>query len=176
VNTWLLRTPLWALATLCGIPIALFLGLVLHYGRHQAWTQAVTAGVICGVVGGLVTAASTRRRSTRSLAAIGDVPDDVKDVVASRSTLRGPLPRDPVERAATVDLIENQIAELRRRRLGTIVLFPLAMLLCGWFALARSPWWWLAVVVFAVGFVLVLRTPAMLERRAERLRQGSSDG
>jgi hypothetical protein len=49
------------------------------------------------------------------------------------------------------------------------------MILFGWFALARSPWWWLAVVVLAVLFVLVLRTPAMLERRAELLRRGATD-
>lgn len=175
VNRWLLRAPLWALATVCGIPIVGFLSLVLHYGRHQTWVQAVFAGLTCGVLGGLLTALSSRHQMARSRAAIGDAPESIRDRVASRSTVRGSVPEDPEERAATVRLIDNQIAELRRRRVGTFTLIPGAMILFAWFALARSPWWWLVVVGLAAAFILVLRAPAMLERRAERLRQGSVD-
>ena len=175
MNRWLLRAPLWVLATACGIPIAVFLALLLHFGRHETWTQAVVAALICGVLGGLLTALSSRRQMARSRAAIGDAPDSVRDKVSSRSTVRGPVPEDPEERAATLRLIDSQIAELRRRRVGTFALIPAAMALFAWFALARSPWWWLAVVLLAVSFVLVLRAPAMLERRAERLRQAPTD-
>lgn len=176
VNRWLLRAPLWALAAVCGIPLAVFLEVLLHFGRHQAWLVALVPSVVCGVVGGLMTAATTRRRSNASLAAVGDVPEDVRTKVASRRTLGGPVPADPVERAATADLIDHQIAELRRRRVGTFTLTPAVMVLFAWFALTRSPWWWLGVAVLAVLFVLILRTPAMLERRAERLREATADG
>lgn len=175
MNRWLLRAPLWALATVCGVPIAVFLALLLHYARHQTWTQAAVAAVICGVVGGLFTASSSRRQLARSRAAIGEAPDGVRDRVAARPTARGPMPADPEERAATLRLIDSQIAELRRRRVGTFILIPAAMALFAWFALARSPWWWLGVVLLAASFVLVLRAPAMLERRAERLRQAPAD-
>lgn len=170
MNRWLLRAPLWALATACGVPIAVFLALLLRYGRHQSWTQALVAAVICGMVGGLFTAWSSRRQMVRARAAIGDAPDSVRDRVASRPTVRGAVPADPEERAATLRLIDSQIAELRRRRVGTFTLIPAAMALFAWFAVARSPWWWLGVAVLAVSFVLVLRAPAMLERRAELLR------
>jgi hypothetical protein len=175
VNRWLLRAPLWAVAAVCGIPIAVFLALLLRYGRHQSWMQALIAAVICGVAGGLLTASSSRRQMAGSRTAIGDAPDSVRDRVASRPTARGPVPADPEERAATLRLLDSQIAELRRRRVGTFALFPAAMALFAWFALARSPWWWLLVALLAASLVLVLRAPAMLERRAERLRQASGD-
>jgi Flp pilus assembly protein TadB len=172
----LVTAPIWALAVALGTPIALVLAPLLHYGRHDSWPEAGVAAVLCGALGGAMTALSSRRRATRSREAIGEAAESVQDRVASRATLRGPLPDDPAERAATVRLIDSQIAELRSRRVGTLVLFPAVIALFGWIALVRAPWAWLAVAVAVAAFVFVLRTPGMLERRADRLRQGSTDG
>ena len=172
VNRWLLRAPWWALALVNGVVIAPVLVLVARFGRGDPWPVALVGGVLGGAVCGAIVATVTRMQfHRRPLDAVGDVPDDVRTRVASRGTLFGPVPDDPHERAATLTLLEDQLARMREKRPVGVAMHLVLIGLCLWRALAGSPWWWAGVVVFAVLLGGILLVPRLGQRRAELLRR-----
>ncbi|WP_147332123.1 hypothetical protein [Geodermatophilus marinus] len=66
--------------------------------------------------------------------------------------------------------MEDRLLTLRATRTRALVLPAVLVLVTGSLAVARSPWWWLAVAAGLALVVPVLVVPARLERRAALLR------
>jgi len=173
VNEWLLTASWWQRALAMGVPSAAAIALVLRLGEGAHWESAVLGGLVAGLVIGPALGAMVGRQNRSRLAAVGDAPDDVRSRVAARSTLSGPVPADPAERAATARLIDSQLAEMRRRRLFSLVSLTGVLGWTTYLAIAGSPWLWAAVAAVAGLLVLVLLVPGRLERRARLLREGA---
>lgn len=170
MNRWLLQASWWALAVLNAVVIAPVLALVVRFGRGDPWSVAVAVGVLGGAACGAIVATFVRAQFQRQLDAVGEAPDDVRTRVASRGTIFGPVPQDRDERAATLALLEAQLARMRQKRPVGVAMHVVLIGLCLWRALAGSPGWWAGVVVFAVLLAGILLVPRLGRRRAEALR------
>lgn len=168
VQTWLLNAPRWALSLLMGGSFGVAMG-VFSYVQRSSVVGAVIGGALGGLFFGLFMGPFLHRQFRTVRDIVGDSSPEVRRV-AARGTLRGPIPQDPDVRAATARLVDHQLAEMRRRRTLSFVVFGMALALETWLALTRSPWWWLAAAFFAVMLVLLLSAPRRLQRRAELLR------
>jgi len=172
VRRWLLTASPWQYALLYGGLFFVAMTLDGRFVRQESWTATLVGAAIGGAVVGAGIGPLMRRKMKQQLDAVGDVPDDVRYRVAGRSTLRGPLPTDPDERAAQVRLIDHQLAQVRRGRPVAVVVYAVFVAAGVWLAVSRSPWWWLFVAFWLALDVLQLITPTLLHRRAARLRAG----
>lgn len=138
--------------------------------RGDGWPAVLIGGAISGLIFGALMGTFAHRMYHRQREAVGAVPADVERA-ASRASWRGPVPEDPEVRAVALRLIHHQLAEARRRRTFHLVVSTMFVALYVVVAVTRSPWWWLAVAVFAVLLAMTLLVPRRLHRRAEMLRK-----
>jgi hypothetical protein len=184
MNAWLLRAPWWKLAIVTGLLLAPFFVLLLGLTGDRSWTAAVVSGVsvavVCAPVLGYLTANALRdstaaaeqvpeheRATVERAARRGPVPGDE----GQREARRGPVPGDEGQREAALHLAEDRLLTLRATRTRALTFLAALVLISGFFAVARSTWWWIAVGATLALIVLVLITPARLERRAALLRR-----
>ena len=163
-----MKAPWWVLWLVNALILTLVWILFLRFAAGEAWPGALVQGPLFGVVLGLFLSLVERRQFRRQREAVGE--GDVATRVAARPTLTGPVPTDPAERAAALRLVEHQLAEFGRRRTRSVVLQLAFVVVGGWLALERSPWWWMAVVMGIAFLAIILLTQRRLERRAELLR------
>lgn len=173
MNRWLIRAPWWALALINGVILAPFFMVIVHVGKHMPWSEALVSGVVTGAICGAILATFVRAQHRHQLDSVGDVSEELRTKVASRGTLRGPIPDDPAEREATRRLLEAQLERIRRRRPRGVLLNLVLISACVWKALVSSPWWWAAAALFVVlMFVGLVVTPHLGQRRIKQLSRG----
>jgi hypothetical protein len=175
VSDLLIRATVTRLAPLCGLPVTLTVGRVVHLGRHRPWVDAVATGLAAGLVCGLLLAAVLRQQFARTRELYDSLPPGEDRKVLLRGTARGPLPTDPQTRAAMAQLVDSQLQRLERKRMAGLFLSLLLGAGAVWLALERNPLWWLAAVFFASGVGSAPLATRALRRRA-RLLRGPSDG
>lgn len=170
MNAWLLRAPWWKLAIVTGLLLAPFFVLLLGLTGDRSWTAAVVTGVsvavVCAPVLGYLTANGLRD----SMVAAEQVPEHERATV-ERAARRGPVPDDEGQRKAALHLVEDRLLTLRATRTRALTFPAVLVLIAGFFAVAQSAWWWIGAAASLALVVLVLITPARLERRAELLRR-----
>jgi membrane associated rhomboid family serine protease len=169
VNRWLLETSWWQRALVMGAGPGIAVMLVLRLRDGAGWPAAALGGLVAGLVVGPVLGAMLGQQFRRQLDAVGEGPADMRARVAGRATLTGPIPTDPDERAATVRLIDHQLAEMRARRTFFLAVQVVVIAVLCYLAVASSPWWWAAVAGSIGLLLLVLATPRWLERRRSAL-------
>lgn len=156
---------------LYGVPFGVLMGLFAAYRRGADVVDGLVTGIVSGVlfgvwmsvVAGRQQAARARRTApfTAGLTAQGRA-------LAVRASRRGPVPGDSAVRAAAAlarDQLEQTTSQ-RGRNLAGMAAFTVLELVM---ALTSSPWFWLAVLLFAGFFVALLRQPRALVRRLSRL-------
>lgn len=82
-----------------------------------------------------------------------------------RASRRGPIPDDPATRAAAAALTRYQLEQSTGQRNKNLAIFGAFGLLELVQAVTSSPWWWLAVLMFAALIVAQLQQPLTLRRR-----------
>lgn len=166
-NTW------WSRALLYGVPFGVVMGLfAAHRGPGFGVVDGLIAGIFSGVLFGLAMGWLTRRqqlaREQRAAAFTAGLTAQHR-TLAVRTSRRGPIPDDPATRAAAAALTRDQLERSTGQRnknlarLGALVLLELVL------ALTSSPWFWLAVLIFAAAIVAQLREPQKLHRRLAQL-------
>jgi hypothetical protein len=168
VNAWLLRSPWWVLSLVTGavfgVLMALFGGLV----QGEGWPAAAAGGAVSGVLFGLVMGPLLARMNRRFTEAVGNSSDDQLRR-ARRAVRGGPVPEDAADRALAYRLATTSLADLRRRRWSSGVVFTLFTALLVVAALTQSPWYWVVAGLSAGMVAVVLMLPRRLERRAALL-------
>lgn len=163
----------WFQALLFGMPFGVITGL---FAAHQGHGGGVADGVIIGIVGGVVFGLAmgwvarrqqaSREQRTAHFTAGLTVEGRALAVRASR---RGPVPDDPVTRAAAAGLTRDQLEQSISQRSKNFAIFGAIGLLELVLALTLSPWSWLAVLIFAALIVVQLQQPQILRRRLAQL-------
>ncbi|WNV75510.1 hypothetical protein [Geodermatophilus sp. DSM 44513] len=165
---WLARARWWQVGLLVApLPGTVF-GLMERFARDESWTHAVAFGAVTGLLcGGIVGAIA----QTRLQEDAGDLPPETYARL-DRAARRGPVPGDPDERAAALDLLLGRLSAVRASRTPSAVLMSGLLLFTVAAAVTRSPWWWVGTAVCAVLLVLAVRVvPRRLERRAGQLAE-----
>ena len=138
------------------------------YATGGSVGSALWQGAATGLLFGLLVGPSTARSHARRRALLGDIPAH-RQAAVQRAAKRGRVPDEPGERAAAARLAALLLAESRRERRWSLV--PVgALLLSAGYAVAASPWWWLAVLFFAGQLGWSLRQPGHLQRRLALLQ------
>ncbi|SFE16029.1 hypothetical protein SAMN05216574_102297 [Blastococcus tunisiensis] len=170
MNAWLLRAAWWKLSIVVGLLLAPFFVLLFRLIGDRSWTAAVVLAVgvtvICAPGLGYLTANEVRD----SMAAAEEVPEHERALV-ERAARRGPVPDDEGQREAALHLVEDRLLALRATRTRALTFSAVLVLVTGFFAVAQSAWWWIAVAATLALVALVLTTPVRLERRVELLRR-----
>lgn len=100
-------------------------------------------------------------------------PDERR--TAMRAAVGGPVPRDPEVRAAALQQVEAMQKSSQGRSTWDHVWFVVAIAYPVTLAIAYSPWWWLAVVLFAaLPLRRVVKRPSP-SRRARALRSAEAE-
>lgn len=174
MNRWLMGARFWQLTLLCAVPLTAGATLAMHFWRHEPWPEAVITGVATGALCGFLVALVSARQMAGTRELYDSARSDEARQVLLRGSLRGPVPTDPEARAALTRQVEEQLESMDRKRVtGPVVSFLVAAAMA-WLALARTPWWWAAVLVFVVLIPLAPFTRAKLRRRLADLRGGSA--
>jgi hypothetical protein len=169
VNAWLMRASWPRVSILMAVLICPFFVLLFRLGADESWPAALITGVgvaaVCGPVLGYLTA----HQIQKSMAASGPMRENDR-VLVERAARRGPVPEDGALREAALRVTEDRLIVLRQKRSGALGFASVLILVTGFFAIARSPWWWIAVAGCTALLVLVVVGPARLQRRADMLR------
>ena len=171
-----IRSTWWFRALLYGVPFGVAAALLaVHRGHPSGIENWLINGVFSGVLFGLLMGWATRRqqaaREQRTAAFTAGLTAQDR-TLAVRASRRGPIPDDPATRAAAAALTEDQLERTTSQRnwnlagLGVFVVLELVQ------ALTSSPWFWLAVLLFAAAIVVQLRAPRTLRRRLAQLTAG----
>jgi hypothetical protein len=165
-----MTAPLWVSAPVNGLLFGLAMALGHRMFGGSSWSSALIGGGLSGLVYGALMAPVLHRQRRRLLAATGELPD-AQIPSAARASFRGPVPADPLVRAAAARLSAQQGELLARQRLWGVPFFAVMTAVACWLALTDAPWWWAGVAVFGVllGFQLV--GPRRFRRRAELLKE-----
>ncbi|MCA0144192.1 hypothetical protein [Blastococcus sp. LR1] len=170
MNAWLLRAPRWKIATLMGVVLAPLAVLFFGLTGDRSWATACVMGIalaaVCAPVLGLATARTIQDASPGLEGLPGHARARVE--LAAR---RGPVPADTEERRAALRLVEDRLSVVRATRTRAGAFCAALVLVSGLLALARSPWWWIAVAAGLAMTVAVVVGPRRLDRRAELLRE-----
>ena len=163
----------WFLAVLFGAPFGVVMGLFGAHRRHESGLAVgLTAGVIGGVFFGLAMSWITRRQrqawERRTAAFTAGLTAEGR-TSAIRAARRGRVPADPAIRAAVAGLTRDQLEQSVSQRGKNLAIFGGIGLLELVMAMTSSPWFWLAVVMFAALFVAQLLQSKTLHRRLARL-------
>lgn len=136
--------------------------------RHDVW-GAIVGPTVGGLVFGVFFGRFIHRQREASKATIEGL-DATRRVEAYKAARRGPAPQDSAVRSAASAIVSHQIAEHRRTRSRSAVVFVLFGVLSLVEAVIFTPWFAAGAAVFAVLLVVLVLTPRRLARRAEMLR------
>lgn len=157
---------------LYGVPFGVLMGLFGAYRHGHDAVDGLVTGIFSGVLFGLamswLTARQQAARDRRTAPFTAGLTAQGR-TLAMRASHRGPVPDDPAIRAAAAALARDQLEQTtsqRGRNLAGLAAFTVLELVQ---ALTSSPWFWLAVLLFAGFFVALLRQPRALHRRLSRL-------
>jgi hypothetical protein len=158
----------WVSAPVNGLVFALAMA-----GGHllfdaTSWSSALVRGGMGGLVFGALMAPVLYRQRRRLLAATAGLPEG-QIASAARASIRGPVPADPLVRAAAARLSAQQGALLERQRLWGTPFFGVLTAVTVWLAVTDSPIWWAALPVFGVLLWFQLLGPRRFRRRAQLL-------
>ena len=169
----LISGPVWVHMTFSGVVFGVLTTARLVL-QDLAWDEAVLAGVVQGAFFGLVFGWWSHRQAEQGRAVLDALPS-ARRREAVRAASRGPAPVDPGVRAVALDLVRDQQAQLRRQRpLGSVVLLGFVSL-TAYVAISSSPWYWLAVGLFAAASIGVLvLVPRRLHTRARVLQPSAA--
>lgn len=134
----------------------------LSQGMHgaAALIGALVGGALFGAVMGPRLAAA-RRQDRDAVRA----PGPQAYAVASRVVRGKGLARvTDAERSAAVDLARHRLRVLEGQRVWGTAVFVGVSAFATWFAVSRSPWWWLEVGFFAVVITATWRSRRRLRR------------
>jgi len=153
---------------LSGVPFGVLTGLFAAHRHGYDVADGLITGTFSGILFGLLMSVVTAAREQRTAAFTAGLtaPDRALAVRVSR---HGSVPGDPVIRAAASGLTRDQLEQSISQRSKNLAIFGGIGLLELVMALASSPWYWLAVLMFAALFVAQLRQPRSLHRRLARL-------
>ncbi len=172
MNRGKVRNTGWSRALLSGVPFGVLTGLFAAHRHGYDVADGLITGTFSGILFGLLMSVVTgrqqaaREQRTAAFTAGLTAPDRALAVRASR---HGSVPGDPVIRAAAAGLTRDQLEQSISQRSKNLAIFGGIGLLELVMALASSPWYWLAVLMFAALFVAQLRQPRSLHRRLARL-------
>ncbi len=163
LNLW------WVRVLVFGVPFGVVMGLfAAHRGHGSGGADGLINGTVSGVLFGLFLAWVTRRqqiaREQRTTAFTGGLTPE-RRAVAVRASRRGPAPDDAAIRVVAAALTRDQLEQSISQRSKNFTIFGAVGLLELVMALTSSPWWWLAVLLFAALIVAQLRQPQTLRRR-----------
>jgi hypothetical protein len=163
VRTRLLGAPWWVLAIVTGIPFCAVM-VVTNLLEGGSVVGALVGAAVGSIVFGGLMGLFLARAHRRIRAVVGAVPPG-REAAVHRSAARGPVPDDPVERAAAARLVAHNLDQAKGNLWWSLVVFAIALLLSAWLALTSSPWWWGTVVLWCglIGWSVVL--PSRLRRR-----------
>lgn len=151
-----------------GVFFGAFMGLFGYLDDRQPWI-ALVVGLLSGAAFGTLMGLWVARQRRRAVAALGSSrptapPDEL------RRAVKNPAAVEPAVRAEALRITEFQLAEFRRTRLRNVLIFGVALVLEVFAAITGSPWFWLAVGLFAGALVLTSVAGARLQRTVHRLR------
>jgi MFS family permease len=129
-----------------------------------SWRLRIVLGVLAGILFGVGMSVFMRRDFGASRDELVALTVEQRRAVL-RAAGRGPAPSDPEIRAVALRQAQRGLDLLRRRRLSSLVVFGLALVLEASLALTSSPWWWFAVAMFAAAVAAQFILPRRLERR-----------
>lgn len=148
----LLHAPAWVLGLLNGSLFGLFWTAFTRYSDGDSWTSALVQGALMGLFFGAVMGRLQHRQQQGVRDVAGRSPEGLSRRVR-RAAVRGPVPAEPAVREAARGLALAQLVQLDRQRRWAPTFFVLVGLLSAYLAMTDSPWWWLAVVAWAVAAV-----------------------
>jgi hypothetical protein len=136
--------------------------------------SAVISGTAVGLAFGVVMAFTLRQHLHLLVRAVGPDTSQADRRAAGRALRRGPVPADPLVRAAAIRLARQQLDLLRLGAKRSVIVLSLLLVfsIIGLFDESASPWHIsLAVILlFLIGYQLV--RPRMLRSRLAELTQG----
>jgi hypothetical protein len=166
----MLNAPAWVLAVISGTMFGVLAVLYMRFGQHESWTAALVLGVLCGAFFGALFGPIQHRQQGGVRDAAARSPEGLSGRVR-RAALRGPLPAEPEVREAAHSLVVAQLRPLERQRIWGPAFFLLMAVLAVFEAIAVSPWWWLAVLLWIAAAAGHRYSLLRLRRRAELLRR-----
>lgn len=172
VNRGKIRNTGWSRTLLYGVPFGVLMGLFAAHRHGYDAIDGLITGTFSGILFGLLMSVVTHRqqvaREQRTAAVTGGLTAENR-TLAMRASRRGPVPADPAIRAAAAGLTRDQLEQSITQRSKNLAIFGVLGLLELVMALTSSPWYWLAVLMFAALLVAQLRQPQTLRRRLARL-------
>lgn len=170
MNAWLLRASRWQLTVLMGLLVAPVLVLLFRSVGERSWPAALLMGIVSAVVCAPLLGLLTARGIRDSTPVLQGLPE-VERARVELAARRGPVPADAEVRRAALHLVQVRRSAVRATRSRALACATALVLVSGFLALARSPWWWIAVAAGLAMTVAVLVLPRRLDRRAELLRE-----
>ncbi|GAB2615100.1 hypothetical protein [Kribbella endophytica] len=169
--------PSWLVGLLSGLFYGVAFGLGVRYLAPVGWTTAVIAGAVGGPLFGLMMFAVAEKTNHFLKPAAGLTRE--QNVAALRAAQWGPVPTDPVIRAAALVFAQRQLkwigATWIRVLLGFVLLSAVLSLVLD--ILDDDRGWW--PLIPRVGTVLVLGffafQPSLLRRRVKALSADGAD-
>ena len=157
----IMRLPGWVLGILTGSSFGL--GMSLFQASQMTLSVNIVISVLEGVFFGSIMGPWSARLNKQYRATQGPLPRS-NERPARKAALRGPVPTNPVIRAASARAAEFQLTQIRRYWWGApfFAVFGLVAVLL---AISESLWWLLAVLEFTGFFIYQIWLPRHLERR-----------
>lgn len=173
MRAYLLTAPVWVRSLLMGALFGISFGIfaAVDPDFEDGWRAVLLVGLVSGALFGTLMGFAQGRQLRATRAILVDL-SRAQQTAAIRAARRGGAPDDRAVRRAALELSQDSHRALQRAWPWPVVLPAGWVVLSVGFAFARSPWWWLAVIVFGTSAVSVVRTRGRLERQLHLLSSG----